>query len=170
MVIFRSSSPSAPHSQSSQRLPAARDARSARGRGAAEVWGGWLEALNIGACSVRGRVGCGAGLDGGLLNRPVGGPQQVRFRREGEQQAQDCNEPDVILPLTADFVPPDALSPKKHQYEQSPGQGHGEKERPYCIHPGPVPFSSRRFSSSYSSSASRSPIIRLDTSPAALPS
>ncbi len=110
------------------------------------------------------------GLPNRLVHSLIGFPQQIGFRPEGEQQPQKDNEPTVILPLPADFVFPKPFSQKQRQNQQTAGAGHGQKHFPHGVHGFSRPLSSSFFSSSYSSSASKSPIIRLETSPFALPS
>ena len=110
------------------------------------------------------------GPGNGLIDSLIGLSQQAYFRPKREQQPQNDHQPNVILPLTADFIFQKSLSQKQRQNKQTAGKGHGQEDFQNCVHCFSFPFSSIPFNSLYSSSVSRSPIIRLETSPFALPS
>ena len=108
------------------------------------------------------RGGRRSGFQGGRI-RPVrlhegnGGRDLLRLeqhphgavpQREGQQQPEHGDEPDVILPAFAGPLPPKGPEDQQDQDRQGPGEGQGGGGLQNLPHASPPPFSQKRLSSS----------------------
>jgi len=67
---------------------------------------------SLGDCQVKGLIGL---------------PHQACFRPKGEQQPHNDNKPNVILPLSADFILQKWFASQQYQNKECAGKGHRQK-------------------------------------------
>ena len=74
------------------------------------------------------RIGT-CGLDGGRGFRfPEQRSDGACFRRQGQQQPEDGDEPDIVLPAAADPPPEQGAAQQQDQNDQGPGEGQGDRD------------------------------------------